>query len=56
MSMLNVSLPFVNQSIYNNELYNPFFKLIRQKNIPIIDFLTKIRENSAKAPESFRSF
>lgn len=44
------------QSIYNNELYNPFFKLIRQKNIPIIDFLTIIRENSSRAPESFRNF
>jgi len=44
------------QSIYNNELYNPFFKMIRQKNVPIIDFLTKIRENSEKAPESFKNF
>jgi len=44
------------QSIYNNELYNPFFKLIRQQKIPIIDFLKKIRENSDKAPESFGQF
>ena len=44
------------QIIYNNEVFSPFFKIMKHKKISIIGFLNNVKKNLSSAPKSFKQF
>jgi radical SAM superfamily enzyme YgiQ (UPF0313 family) len=44
------------QIIFNNEVFSPFFKLMNQRKIPIMNFFKKLKEEIELSPKSLNNF